>query len=151
MGANGSRGVPPKVTVETVLAELNKVKKAAHAEKQKVLKREQALLDERAEWERRTREAEHQANLLKSAEPSGEAVEAARMGGMDAARRLVTALFEKHSAAAKKWEGMNPEARKASDQETRMWAHPFVGQALKAAETGIQELKKEMTDDEAVG
>jgi hypothetical protein len=148
MAANGSRGAPPKVTVESVLAELNRVKKAAHAEKQHILKREQALLDERAEWERRTREAEHRANLLKTSEPSGKDIYAARMGGMDAARRLVTALFEKHAATSKKWEGLDSDARRASEQETRVWAHPFVGQVLKAAETGIQELKKELEGDD---
>jgi hypothetical protein len=144
MGANGSRGKPPEVTVKSVLEELNQVKKKAHAEKRKILEREQALLDERAEWERRTREAEHQANLLKDAQPTGGAIEAARLGGMDAARRLLTTLFEKHKATAKEWEGLSADARRALDQDTRMWAHPFVGRVLKAAETGVQELKKEL-------
>jgi hypothetical protein len=149
MTANESRGRPAKVTVESVLAELNQAKKRAHADKQKVLEREKKLLEERAGWERRAREAEHQANLLKDIKPpTGDEIKAARVGGMDAARRLLTALFEKHVKAAKKWEEMDANARKASDREARVWAHPFVGQVLRAAETGVQELKKELDEGE---
>jgi len=139
-----SRGKPAPVTVEVVLAEMNRLKKKHGEEKKKWLAREAELKEQVKKANVKATQAGARADAATGPTTSADALKAAKLEGLEATFDLLVGMEEKHGEAAGEWADLTGKQRADSSRELRLWAHPFVGQLLEHAVSKVQELKGEL-------